>query len=250
MNLPAWSGLAEQRAFRRTSEWRKYSTDQVVKSKNGSDPGRRFLVEDGRMQVLLTSFDSTYRVPIYGRFWSKTRHRGIGDPERAGNGRAARLRNRAPHRAANARQASVHAGVPVSAAVPDGKTRLGARHLATQRPWPSPPVLPPDAHGKEKTLAIAPGMVRTLSRSTPTDQGGRCLIGTNSSASTSRGSTWRHTSGAKSSKNSPPISTKPSWICASEDLPKRTPLRAVSTRCEIGTLFAETFRLPEERKTP
>ena len=33
--------------------------------------------------VLLTVWELIYRVPVYGRIWSETRYRGIGDPERA-----------------------------------------------------------------------------------------------------------------------------------------------------------------------
>ena len=54
-------------------------------------------------------------------------------------------------------------------------------------------------------------------------------------------------SARKSSKNSQHISTKRSSICAAGDFLERMRPSAASVRFKTGAIFAEKFKLPEER---
>src|SRR5258708_22418045 len=120
--------------------------------------------------------------------WNQARHSRTGDPQRSRGRAISRLRNGAPHRAANQGRAALHAGCALSHAVPHGAAGLDSRRLGNQPGRAPQALLPPHSFWEEKVIAATQGMGRTLWCAEEADQGGACLIGKSLTASVSP--TW------------------------------------------------------------
>src|SRR6266403_1414259 len=116
---------------------------------------------------------------------NQTRYRGTRGSQRSRTRPSPRLRNGAPHRAANQRRAALHARGPVPHALPHGAARLDSRRMGNQRQRPKAPLLPPHACREEETVTSAEGMGGTVRRTEAADQGVACLIGKDLSAGAS-----------------------------------------------------------------
>src|SRR6266480_265563 len=114
---------------------------------------------------------------LHDRNRNQTRHRGTCGSQRSRTRLSPRLRNGAPHRAANQRRAALHPRRSLPHALPHGGARLDSRGLGNQQQWPAEALLSHHTRGKEKAIAAAPGMDRTLRRAPAPDEGVQCVIG-------------------------------------------------------------------------
>src|SRR6266481_4983518 len=89
--------------------------------------------------------------------WNQTWHRGTRGSQRSRTRPSPRLRNGAPHRAANQRRAALHPRRSLPHALPHGAARLDSQGLGNQQQWPAEALLSHHTRGKEKAIAAAPG---------------------------------------------------------------------------------------------
>src|SRR5260370_8984775 len=108
--------------------------------------------------------------------WNQARHSRTGDPQRSRGRATSRLRNGAPHRAANQGCAALHARGPVSHAVPHGAARLDSRRVGNQPGRAPQALLPPQSFWEEKVIAATQGMGRTLWCAAEAYPGRACLM--------------------------------------------------------------------------
>src|ERR1700674_363288 len=113
----------------------------------------------------------------YDRNRNQTWHRGTCGSQRSRTRPSPRLRNGAPHRAANQRRVALHRRRSLPHALPHGAARLDSRRLGNQQQWPTEAVLSHHTSGKEKAFAAPPGMGGTLRRAPAPDEGVQCVIG-------------------------------------------------------------------------
>src|SRR6267378_2118385 len=113
----------------------------------------------------------------YDRNRNQTRHRGTRGSQRPRTRLAPRLRNGAPHRAANQRRSALHPRRSLPHALPHGATRLDPRRLGNQQQRPAEALLSHHTSGKEKAFAAPRGMVGAFPSIAPAQEGVPCLIG-------------------------------------------------------------------------
>src|SRR5260370_364326 len=176
---------------------------------------------------------------------NQARHSRTGDPQRSRGRAASRLRNGAPHRAANQGRAALHAGCALSHALPHGAARLDSRELGDQRQRPEAPLLPPHSFWEEKVIATSQRMGGTLWRAEAVDQGGPCLIGENLSASVSPAWPLMLKRGMKSKWNSRHTWKNRTKYFAKKDCPKQKRVIEPLSKLRIGGIFSAGI---EERR--
>src|SRR6266480_2327242 len=145
---------------------------------------------------------------------NQTRHRGTCGSQRSRTRLSPRLRNGAPHRAANQRRAALHPRRPLPHALPHGTARLDSRCLGNQQQRPAEALLSPHGCGKENAIAAPPGMVGAFPSIAPAQEGVPCLIGKKSWANSSQVSHWTPQTSAKCTQNLPPTSKKLTKLCS------------------------------------